>query len=118
MKAAPAGKQFPGPEDLLAGIQGFLSEIQRSQLDPSFAIGQSGFNWYPDRPVTTTYRPFYTMKLIFSRQSIADVQLLGHHRKLIAKLNGICDSLLTLGKLRHMVRSKTIGIPRPVLTTE
>jgi hypothetical protein len=33
MKAALAGQQFPGPEDLLAGIQEFLSEIQRSELE-------------------------------------------------------------------------------------
>jgi hypothetical protein len=32
MKAALAGEQFPGSEDLLTGIQEFLSEIQRSQL--------------------------------------------------------------------------------------
>jgi hypothetical protein len=33
MKAALAGQQFPGPADLLTGIQEFLSEIQRSELE-------------------------------------------------------------------------------------
>jgi hypothetical protein len=33
MKAAVAGQQLPGPEDLLTGIQEFLSEIQRSELE-------------------------------------------------------------------------------------
>jgi hypothetical protein len=33
MKAALAGQQFPGPEDLLTGIQEFLSEIQMSELE-------------------------------------------------------------------------------------
>jgi hypothetical protein len=32
MKAALAGQQFPGPEDLLTDIPEFLSEIQRSEL--------------------------------------------------------------------------------------
>jgi hypothetical protein len=33
MKAALAGQQFPGPEDLLTGIQEFLSETQRSEME-------------------------------------------------------------------------------------
>jgi hypothetical protein len=36
MKAALAGQQFPGPEGLLSGIQEFLSEIQRSELELVF----------------------------------------------------------------------------------
>jgi hypothetical protein len=36
MKAALAGKQFPGPEDLPTDIQEFLSEIQRSKLELLF----------------------------------------------------------------------------------
>jgi hypothetical protein len=32
MKTALARPQFPGPEDLLTGIQEFLSEVQRSAL--------------------------------------------------------------------------------------
>jgi hypothetical protein len=36
MKAALAGQQFPGPEDLLTGIQEFLNDIQRSELEPVF----------------------------------------------------------------------------------
>jgi hypothetical protein len=33
MKAALAGQHFPGPEDLLTGIQEFLGETQRSGLE-------------------------------------------------------------------------------------
>jgi hypothetical protein len=33
MKAVLAGQQFPGPYDILIGIQEFLTEIQRSELD-------------------------------------------------------------------------------------
>jgi hypothetical protein len=33
MKMALAGQQFPGPEDLLTGIQECLSQIQRSELE-------------------------------------------------------------------------------------
>jgi hypothetical protein len=36
MKVALAGQQFPGPEDLLAGIQEFLSEIQSHELELVF----------------------------------------------------------------------------------
>jgi hypothetical protein len=36
MEAALAGQQFPGPEDPLTGIQEFLSEIQRLELEPVF----------------------------------------------------------------------------------
>jgi hypothetical protein len=36
MKASLAGQQLPGPEDLLAGIQEFLSEIQMSELEMVF----------------------------------------------------------------------------------
>jgi hypothetical protein len=36
MKAALAGQQFPGTEDLLTGIQEFLSEIQMSELELVF----------------------------------------------------------------------------------
>jgi hypothetical protein len=35
-KAALAGQQFPGAEDPLIGIQEFLSEIQRSELELVF----------------------------------------------------------------------------------
>jgi hypothetical protein len=33
MKATLAERQFPGPEVFLIGIQEFLSEIQRSELE-------------------------------------------------------------------------------------
>jgi hypothetical protein len=33
MKAALAGQQFSGPEDLLTGIQKFMSKIQRFKLE-------------------------------------------------------------------------------------
>jgi hypothetical protein len=33
MKAASKGQQFPGSEDLLTGIQEFLSQVQRSELE-------------------------------------------------------------------------------------
>jgi hypothetical protein len=36
MKAVLAGQQFPGPGDLLAGIQASLSEMQRSELELVF----------------------------------------------------------------------------------
>jgi hypothetical protein len=36
MKAALAGQQFPGPEDLLTGIQELLSEIHRSEMELLF----------------------------------------------------------------------------------
>jgi hypothetical protein len=36
MKAALAGQQLPGSEDLLTGIQEFLSEIQRSEFKLAF----------------------------------------------------------------------------------
>jgi hypothetical protein len=36
MKAAMAGRQFPGREDLLTGIQEFLNGIQRSELELVF----------------------------------------------------------------------------------
>jgi hypothetical protein len=36
IKTALAGQQFPGLEDLLIGIQKFLSEIQRSELEVVF----------------------------------------------------------------------------------
>jgi hypothetical protein len=36
MKVALAGQQFPGPEDLLIGIQKFMSEIQRSEMELVF----------------------------------------------------------------------------------
>jgi hypothetical protein len=36
MKVALAGQQFPGPENLLTGIQEFLSEVQRPELELVF----------------------------------------------------------------------------------
>jgi hypothetical protein len=36
MKAALTGQQFPGPKDLLTGIEEFLREIQRSELELVF----------------------------------------------------------------------------------
>jgi hypothetical protein len=36
MKAALAWQQFPGPEDFPTGIQEFVSEIQRSELELVF----------------------------------------------------------------------------------
>jgi hypothetical protein len=36
MKAALARQSFPGPKDLLTGIQEFLSESQRSELQLVF----------------------------------------------------------------------------------
>jgi hypothetical protein len=36
VKAALAGQYFPGPENLLIGIQEFLNEIQRSELELVF----------------------------------------------------------------------------------
>jgi hypothetical protein len=81
MKAALAGQQFPGPEDLLTGFQEFLSEIQRSGLEFLFYGWIDGVQWMldndgdnfhqeifydhhsfqfcPDRPVATAYRPGY-----------------------------------------------------------
>jgi hypothetical protein len=78
MKAALAGQQFPGPEDLFTGIHEFLSEIQRSELELVFhdwikpvqwMLDKDGNNFHeqafydhysfqfcPDRPVATTCR--------------------------------------------------------------
>jgi hypothetical protein len=36
MKGVLAGQQFPGPEDLFTGVQEFLSEIQRYELEIVF----------------------------------------------------------------------------------
>jgi hypothetical protein len=36
MKAALAGQQFPGSEDLGTGIQEFLGEIQKAELERVF----------------------------------------------------------------------------------
>jgi hypothetical protein len=79
MKAVLAGQQFPRPEDLLTGIQEFLSEIQRSELELVFGhwtvpvqwvldndgehfhrqtfCDHHSFQFFPDRPVVTPYRP-------------------------------------------------------------
>jgi hypothetical protein len=78
MKAALAGSQFPGQEDLLTGIQEFLSEIQRPELELVFhhwiervqwVLDNNGdyfheqtfsnyhsFQFCPDRPVGTIHR--------------------------------------------------------------
>jgi hypothetical protein len=80
-KAALAGQQFPGTEDHLTGIQEFLSEIQMSELklvlhhwmeQVRWALDNDGdyfhkstfydhysFQFRPDRPMATTYRPPY-----------------------------------------------------------
>jgi hypothetical protein len=79
MKAALAGQQFPRPEDLLTGIQEFLREIQRSELELVFhhwieriqwVLDNNGdyfhertfydhrsFQFCPNRPVAPTSRP-------------------------------------------------------------
>jgi hypothetical protein len=83
MKAALAGQQFPGPEDILTGIQEFVSEIQRSESELVFrhwiervqwVLDNDGdyfheqilyddhsFQFYPDRLVSTTIDPQYCM---------------------------------------------------------
>jgi hypothetical protein len=48
MKVALAGQQFPGPEDLLTGIQAFLYEIQRSELDFIFHHWIDWVQWVLD----------------------------------------------------------------------
>jgi hypothetical protein len=48
MKAALAEQQFPGPEDLFAGIQAFLSEIQRSELELVFSRWIEQVQWVLD----------------------------------------------------------------------
>jgi hypothetical protein len=48
MKAALAGQQFPGPEDLLTGIQESLSEIQRSELELIFHHWIERVQWVSD----------------------------------------------------------------------
>jgi hypothetical protein len=45
---ALAGQQFPGPEDLLTGIQEFLSEVQRSELELVFHQGIGRVQWVLD----------------------------------------------------------------------
>jgi hypothetical protein len=76
MKAEVAREQFPGPEDLLTGIQEFLSEIQIPELELVFRhsiervqwvsdndgdyfeeqtfYDHHSFQFCPDRPVVTT----------------------------------------------------------------
>jgi hypothetical protein len=76
---ALAGQQFPGPENLLTDIREFPSEIQRFELERVFhhwiervqrVLDNDGdyfpeqtfydrhsFQFCPDRPVATTYRP-------------------------------------------------------------
>jgi hypothetical protein len=83
MKAALARQQFPGQEDLLTGIQEFLSEIQRSELAFVFRHWIERVQWVldnngdyfhesifydhhsfyvcSDRPVSTTYQPSYSI---------------------------------------------------------
>jgi transposase len=48
IKAALAEQQFPGPEDLLTGIQEFLSEIQRSELELVFHHWIQWIQWVLD----------------------------------------------------------------------
>jgi hypothetical protein len=45
MEAALTGQQFPGPDDLLTGIQEFLSEIQRSELELVFHHWTERVQW-------------------------------------------------------------------------
>jgi hypothetical protein len=96
MKAALAGQQFPGPEDLLTGIHEFLSEIQRSELElvlhhwierVQWVLDNDGdcfheetfydhhsFQFCHDRPVTTIDRLPYTKRL--TSQIHSDVQFI------------------------------------------
>jgi hypothetical protein len=48
MKVALAGQQFPGSEDRLTGIQEFLSEIQRSELELFFHHWIERVQWVLD----------------------------------------------------------------------
>jgi hypothetical protein len=48
MKAALVGQKFPGPEDLLIGVQEFLSEIQRSELELAFHHWIERVQWVLD----------------------------------------------------------------------
>jgi hypothetical protein len=48
MKAALAGQQFLGPEDLLTGIQEILSEIQRSEMELVFQHWIERVQWVLD----------------------------------------------------------------------
>jgi hypothetical protein len=48
MMTALAGQHFPGPEDLLTGIQGFLSEIQRSEFELIFYHWIERIQWVLD----------------------------------------------------------------------
>jgi hypothetical protein len=44
-----AGQQVPGPEDLFTGIQEFLSEIQRSELELVFYHSSERVHWVLDK---------------------------------------------------------------------
>jgi hypothetical protein len=48
MKTALAGQQFPRPEDLLIGIQEFLSEIQGPELELVFYYWIQRVQWVLD----------------------------------------------------------------------
>jgi histone-lysine N-methyltransferase SETMAR len=48
MKAALAGQQFPVPADLLTGIQEFLGEIQKSELERVFHHSIERVQWILD----------------------------------------------------------------------
>jgi hypothetical protein len=48
MKAALAGQQFPRPDDLLTGIQEFLTEIQRFKLELVFHHWIERVQWMLD----------------------------------------------------------------------
>jgi histone-lysine N-methyltransferase SETMAR len=48
MKAALVGQKFPEPEDLLIGVQEFLSEIQRSELELAFRHWIERVQWVLD----------------------------------------------------------------------
>jgi hypothetical protein len=49
MKTALAGQQLPGPEDFLTGIQEFLSEIQRRELELVFHRCAERVQWVLDK---------------------------------------------------------------------
>jgi hypothetical protein len=48
MKVALAGHHFPGPEDLVTGIQEFMSEIQRLELELVFHHWMEPVQWVLD----------------------------------------------------------------------
>jgi hypothetical protein len=49
VKTAPAGQQVPAPEDLLTGIQEFLSEVQRFELELVFHDWIERLQWVLDK---------------------------------------------------------------------